>query len=295
MKISFIVGFASEAICKNSLCLQRDAELILWCPLAYVNCAWMQEDMISNWQPAQSLVGDVVSSADIRAASCLLPLSDANISLWICGGKGHKWQLACTPLIFCNVKYFVLWMCQFSPCGHKDFCQETSFFAVLSPLFLWFRLLIHFSSVRSSSEHEYLVFTIGQRTEPRNPSYVYLNDGGQEFLCFFSAGNYSYGYLFLFSFFFFSFPWLCGCMRSQRSPLSLILEGLVLSASFSSFTTSSPRPGSVPKYFISVYVFFVLFCPTSFWKDIFDFLEILGQSSVFTICLMWVLPHAVDP
>ena len=148
-------------------------------------------------------MGDVVSWADIRAASCLLPLSDAYISLWICGGKGHKCQLACTPLIFCNVKYFVLWMCQFSPCGHKDFCQETSFFAVLSPLFLWFRLLIHFSSVRSSSEHEYLVFTIGQRTEPRNPSYVYLNDGGQEFLCFFSAGNYIYGYLFLFFFFFF--------------------------------------------------------------------------------------------
>ena len=177
----------------------------------------------------------------------------------------------------------------------KTSVKKRPFFAVLSPLFLWFRLLIHFSSVRSSSEHEYLVFTIGQRTEPRNPSYVYLNDGGQEFLCFFSAGNYIYGYMFLFFFFFFSFPWLCDCMRSQRSPLSLILEGLVLSASFSSFTTSSPRPGSVPKYFISVYVFSVLFCPTSFWKDIFDFLEILGQSSVFTICLMWVLPHAVDP
>ena len=150
MQISFIVGFASGAICKNSLWLWRGAELILWCLLDYVNFAWTQEDMISNWQPAQSFVGGVVSWADIRADSCLLPLSDANISLCLCGGKGHKWQIPSTPLRFCNVKSFVLLMRQFSPCGHKDFCQERSFSAVLSPVFLWFRLLIHFSSVRSS-------------------------------------------------------------------------------------------------------------------------------------------------
>ena len=56
----------------------------------------------------------------------------------------------------------------------------------------------------------------------------------------------------------FSFPWLCCSMQSQSPPLSLIWEGLLLSASFFSFTASSPRPASVPKYFIIIYVSFIL-------------------------------------
>ena len=98
--------------------------------LAYVNCARTQKDMINNWQPVQRLVGDVISGADITAASCLLPLAHANIPLCLRGGKGHKWQLACTPLIFCNVQPFVLWVCQFSLCDLRDFSQERSFFCI---------------------------------------------------------------------------------------------------------------------------------------------------------------------
>lgn len=121
--------------------------------MAYANCPWTQEDMISNWQPAQSLVGDVLSGADITAASCLLLLDDANILFCLHGGKGQKWQLACTALIFCNVQSFVLWVCQFSLCDLRDFSQERSFFAFLSLVFPKFRMLHNHSSVRLSSEH----------------------------------------------------------------------------------------------------------------------------------------------
>ena len=58
--------------------------------------------------------------------------------------------------------------------------------------------------------------------------------------------------------FWFSFLWLCCSVWPESSPLSLIWEGLLLSAVFSSFTTSSSRRVSAPKHFISLYVSFIL-------------------------------------
>ena len=157
--------------------------------------------MISNWQPAQSLVGDVVSGADITAASCLLPLDDAKIPLCLHGGKGQKWQLSCTPLIYCNVPSLVLWVCQFSPCSLRDFSQERSFFLHFC---LWYSqslacyITLALSDCPQSIKAR--ILTIGQKIQPKQPSQAHINDGGQEHLCFFSAGNCSQGHVFLFFF-----------------------------------------------------------------------------------------------
>ena len=44
-----------------------------------VNCPGSQEDLVSNWEPARSLVEDAVSGAEV--ASCLLALSVACLPL----------------------------------------------------------------------------------------------------------------------------------------------------------------------------------------------------------------------
>ena len=59
--------------------------------LADVNCPGSQEDLVRNWKPAHSLVGDVVSGAKI--ASCLLALAVAHLPLCLQLGNGqvHSW------------------------------------------------------------------------------------------------------------------------------------------------------------------------------------------------------------
>ena len=66
-------------------------------------------------------------------------------------------------------------------------------------------------------------------------------------------GAYSVG------FFFFFFPsWLCCPLRFQNSPQTLLCEGFLLCGDFSSFLTPSPGWVSVPKSFVSVFVFYIL-------------------------------------
>ena len=55
-------------------------------PLEDVNYPGFQEDMVSNWEPAHSLVEDVVSGAKAAAAPCLLALAVAGLSLCLQGG-----------------------------------------------------------------------------------------------------------------------------------------------------------------------------------------------------------------
>lgn len=69
--------------------------------LAHMNHQGSQEDVVSNWQPAHSLVGNVVSGAKIVAAPCLhLWLSCTCLSA---SRESHKWQLTCSPLLFTRV------------------------------------------------------------------------------------------------------------------------------------------------------------------------------------------------
>ena len=59
--------------------------------LADVNCPGSLEDLVSNWEPAHSLVEDAVSGAEI--APCLLALAVACLPLYHQQGDGqvHSW------------------------------------------------------------------------------------------------------------------------------------------------------------------------------------------------------------
>ena len=73
--------------------------------LADMNHPASQEEVVSDWQPARSLVGDEASGAEIAVAPCLPLLAVTHLPL--CLQRGCKWQLACS-LIFTRVKSFVL-------------------------------------------------------------------------------------------------------------------------------------------------------------------------------------------
>ena len=49
--------------------------------LADVNHPGSQEDMVSNWEPADNLVADVVSGDEIAAAHCLVALAVEHLPL----------------------------------------------------------------------------------------------------------------------------------------------------------------------------------------------------------------------
>ena len=66
-------------------------------PLADVNSPGSQEDLVSNWEPARSLVEDAVSGA--KFAPCLLAL--AGVRLPACLRRGWAGPLlASSPLVF---------------------------------------------------------------------------------------------------------------------------------------------------------------------------------------------------
>ena len=52
-----------------------------------VNRPGSQEDVVSNWQPAHSLVEDAVSGAEIAAAPCLPALAVTCLLLCLQGGR----------------------------------------------------------------------------------------------------------------------------------------------------------------------------------------------------------------
>ena len=67
--------------------------------LAVVNLPGSQEDVVSNWEPAHSLLEDSISGAEIGAASCLLALA-IPACLSTSGGGRAFMQLASSPLVF---------------------------------------------------------------------------------------------------------------------------------------------------------------------------------------------------
>ena len=98
--------------------------------LADVNCPGSQEDMISNWEPAQfdrrcSLWGQDCSSPLPSGSGCH---TAASLAL---GREGPKWQLACSHLVV--AQSFVLWAHQGSSCGIRAFHRK-GFFLFFSSL-----------------------------------------------------------------------------------------------------------------------------------------------------------------
>ena len=79
--------------------------------LVDVNHSRSQEDMVSSWEPAHSLVEDAISGAKIGAAPCLrLWLSHTCLSTLVWGWgvrEGASTQPASSPLVF--AQSFVPW------------------------------------------------------------------------------------------------------------------------------------------------------------------------------------------
>ena len=68
--------------------------------LVDVNHLGFQEGMVSNWEPAHSLVENAISEAKIGAARCLQALAVANLPLCLQRWGGPGMHLASSPLVF---------------------------------------------------------------------------------------------------------------------------------------------------------------------------------------------------
>ena len=70
--------------------------------LADVNCSGSQENVVSCWEPAHSLVEDGVSGAKIAEAPCLPALAVTHLPLCLgeVEGGGACMQLVSSPLVF---------------------------------------------------------------------------------------------------------------------------------------------------------------------------------------------------
>ena len=121
-----------------------------------------------------------------------------------------------------------------------------------------FGLLSHISSLRLSSGHSGPVLTLrtsyaGCASLPSphslvvDPSVWATSPLAVVLRCVFCV-----------VFFFFFSSWLCCLLRFQNSPQTLLCEGFLLCGDFSSFLTPSPGWVSVPKSFVSVFVFYIL-------------------------------------
>ena len=62
--------------------------------LADVNHPGSQEDVVSNWEPAQSLVEDVVSGAEMAPRLLTLALARLRLCLWRVRGRSTANQLS---------------------------------------------------------------------------------------------------------------------------------------------------------------------------------------------------------
>ena len=75
--------------------------------LSDVNRPGSQEDVVSNWQPAHSLVEDASLWGLVGAATCLLALAVACMPLWLWCGDEACTLPASSPLVL--AQSFVLW------------------------------------------------------------------------------------------------------------------------------------------------------------------------------------------
>ena len=125
--------------------------------LADVNHPGSQEDLVSNWEPAHSLVEDAISGAEI--APCLLALAVAHLllCLWV---VGRCWSTA--GYLSFGIHSVLCSVSRPSSVLGQSFLQESS----LSPSFSLsldipqLGLLSHVSSLRLSSGHSGPVLTL---------------------------------------------------------------------------------------------------------------------------------------
>ena len=163
-------------------------ELISGCdPTGSVNCPGSQEDVISNSEPAHSLVEDAISGAEIAAASCLPALAVACLPVCLQqGGVYMQPVLLWYSSILCSVSAPG---CMLEPFTGKFFFFLIPFLSLEIPRF---GLLSHVSSLILFSGH-----SRHSRPYPKVwwcslnlPAQPPLAGSGRELLGYFSIGSW---------------------------------------------------------------------------------------------------------
>ena len=118
--------------------------------LVDVNHPGFQEDFVTNWEPAHSLVEDAISGAEIAPCFLTLAIACLPLCLWWQEGPVRSWLAL---LWFCSLLYSV----SRPGCASELFTRKFSlslslsfFFSLASPQF---GLLSHVSYLRLSSGH----------------------------------------------------------------------------------------------------------------------------------------------
>ena len=129
--------------------------------LADVNCPGPQEDLISNWEPAHSLVEDAVSGAKIAPHLLALAVTCLPFCLWwwdepVCSQLVLPWY-SFSPLFCERARLCLIAFCR------KVLSLSLVFPSLASP---HFGVLSHISSLRLSSCHSGLVLTLSSATRP---------------------------------------------------------------------------------------------------------------------------------
>ena len=155
-----------ESAVSGVLCVSS-GELISGCnPPGRCQPSRSQEDMVSNWEPAHSLVEYAISGAEITP--CLLALAVTHLPLCFWWGKGPvRSQLALlwyslNPL-FCEPARLQVRLEPFTG-------KFSLFFLSLSLAIPQFGLVSQVSSLRLSSGHSGLVPTLSMQTSPPCPA-----------------------------------------------------------------------------------------------------------------------------
>ena len=129
--------------------------------LVDVNRPRSQEDLVSNWEPAHSLVEDAISGAEIAPrlqalAVAHLPLCLQQAERLVCSQLALLWY-SLSPLFCEQARQFL---------RLELFVGKFSLFFSLSLWLSQFGLLSHVSSLRLSSGHSGPVLTLSMQPTP---------------------------------------------------------------------------------------------------------------------------------
>ena len=243
--------------------------------LADVNCPGPQEAVVSNWEPAHSLVENAVSGAEIapRLPALVLPTCLSASSM----GRGRPALLrySFSPLF-----------CEQARLRVRAFHRKIQFFFS----FWWFHSLGYYLMLAPSDcpQGSGLVLILSMQPVPPCPAPTHLWRTWASVLLLhwlLWLGAYSVGF-----FFFFPFQ-LCCLLRFQNSPHTHLWDGFLLCQNFSFTTPSQDRSPSLT--LLPLFLSF-LFCPTSFRRECVAFLGAWCPPPVFRSCFVEVAQHLND-
>ena len=270
-----------QVLCISSGSLSQVVTLLL-----DVNSLGFSEDMVSNWQPAHSLVGDSVSGSEIAAAPCLSSLVVAHLPLCLQGRRAiNGSQLA---LLWNSLRYNPL----FSECAGVTMqlwklSRERSFLFLVSLSISQFGLLCHIRSLRSSSGHSNPVLPL--RTDDATHISLPIPQMLVVDVSLWAASLLAFvvGHIF------------CSPLPPVMLPSEIPKLPTEIPGEFPTvwklllLHDPLPRMGLLSLNRLSLFSYFV-FCHTSFQRDWAAFLDAWCSSPAFRSCFVEVAQHSND-